>query len=331
MRAVRTGAAVVALLVLVACRDEPAGAPVAAADAVAPAPVAQANAAATTDNGNLRARAERAMREGRMYAPAGDSAIEHWLAARDRAPGDATLQVAIIEMQPYLLIACEQAIAAGGFHEARRLLGLMERSTPDAPALPRLLAAIAAAEQAQGLVRAAQGKEREVARLAAEAARKRATEAAAAARDGSANAAVAEATPPRADAPSTSTASQVAAMQPPASDAVAVRAPLVQPAPAGVEPAAMPASTDPPPRMLSGRAPRYPMIAMNRRVEGSVQVGFTINADGSVGNARVLRAEPAGVFERAAVDAVEAYRFEPAGRSRDSMVTINFTLPDDRG
>src|SRR3546814_10651699 len=136
MRAMRTGVAISAALLLAACgsRQPEAQVETAAREAM---PVQEAGAAASAvDSPGVRA--ARAMRDGRMYTPAGDSAIDHWLAARERDPDDVTTQAAIIDMQPYLLIACEQAIAADNFDEAHRLFDLMMRSAPGAPALPRL-------------------------------------------------------------------------------------------------------------------------------------------------------------------------------------------------
>src|SRR3546814_13365841 len=62
-------------------------------------------------------------------------------------------------MQPYLLIACEQAIAADNFDEAHRLFDLMMRRAPGAPALPRLATAIGHAEKLQQLAQEAQKEE----------------------------------------------------------------------------------------------------------------------------------------------------------------------------
>src|SRR3546814_17410861 len=99
-------------------------------------PVQEAGAAASAvDSPGVRA--ARAMRDGRMYTPAGDSAIDHWLAARERDPDDVTTQAALIDMPPYLLIACAQALADDTFHASQRLVAPSMRSAPAAPALPR--------------------------------------------------------------------------------------------------------------------------------------------------------------------------------------------------
>src|SRR3546814_10546360 len=98
MRAMRTGVAISAALLLAACgsRQPEAQVETAAREAM---PVQEAGAAASAvDSPGVRA--ARAMRDGRMYTPAGDSAIDHWLAARERDPDDVTPQAAIIDMQP---------------------------------------------------------------------------------------------------------------------------------------------------------------------------------------------------------------------------------------
>jgi len=57
--------------------------------------------------------------------------------------------------------------------------------------------------------------------------------------------------------------------------------------------------------------PRYPRNALTRRVSGWVEVGFTVDASGRTQDVRVLNAEPPGMFDDAAVAAVNRWRFEP--------------------
>jgi protein TonB len=58
-------------------------------------------------------------------------------------------------------------------------------------------------------------------------------------------------------------------------------------------------------------APEYPREAMLKNLEGSVKVRFTIDADGKVSDASVLSSTPGHVFDRAALNAVRRWRFEP--------------------
>ena len=87
------------------------------------------------------ARAERALAAGRILAPAGDNAIEHYLDACAQPSERVRARAALAELQPYVLIAAEQAIARGDGREAARLQALIARIDSSAPALPRLLPA----------------------------------------------------------------------------------------------------------------------------------------------------------------------------------------------
>lgn len=64
-------------------------------------------------------------------------------------------------------------------------------------------------------------------------------------------------------------------------------------------------------------APEYPRGAERRGIEGSVRIEYSIAASGEVVNARVVEAEPAGVFDRAALAAIESWRYAPAADQTD--------------
>ena len=57
--------------------------------------------------------------------------------------------------------------------------------------------------------------------------------------------------------------------------------------------------------------PEYPRAARRRNITGSVDVQFTVTTDGRVRSMSILRADPNGTFDQAAMDAVEQWRFEP--------------------
>ncbi len=71
-------------------------------------------------------------------------------------------------------------------------------------------------------------------------------------------------------------------------------------------------SVDSPPRAVSRAAPEYPPRARAKGLTGYVAVSVLIAADGSIQDLRVLESEPPGTFDRAALDAVGRWRFEPA-------------------
>jgi len=58
-------------------------------------------------------------------------------------------------------------------------------------------------------------------------------------------------------------------------------------------------------------AARYPARALRNETEGFVDVIFDVNEFGGTENIRVLFAQPEGVFERAAIEAVERWRYKP--------------------
>lgn len=57
--------------------------------------------------------------------------------------------------------------------------------------------------------------------------------------------------------------------------------------------------------------PEYPIQARQRNIEGWVVVEFTISKIGSVKNARVVAANPPGVFNQNAVQAVRKWKYNP--------------------
>jgi TonB family protein len=58
-------------------------------------------------------------------------------------------------------------------------------------------------------------------------------------------------------------------------------------------------------------APSYPARARERGTEGWVDLEYTVATDGATRDAIVRAAEPQGVFDRAALDAVKRWRYEP--------------------
>lgn len=57
--------------------------------------------------------------------------------------------------------------------------------------------------------------------------------------------------------------------------------------------------------------PKYPSIAISRNIEGFVDVKFDITKIGTTKNITVVRAQPEGIFDRAAVNAVKRWRYRP--------------------
>ena len=323
-RALRWGIAVALGLALVACsKDEPATSEPTAAAPAQPAgsnaeelaaqraaDVAKA-ALANLSVDELRARGSQALREQRLYAPAGDSAMEYYLALRDKnEKPDASAESALIDLMPYAIIAAEQAIGREDFAEAERLRALIAKTDAQAPALPRITDAIAKG-QAGAADRVVQESAREEQRLreAETAAQRAAAEAAAPATPAPAPAAAqpapAAATPPP----------PVAAQPTPPPAAQTTPSPVATPAP--VARASTPVGVRTP-------QPSYPREAARSGVTGEVTVEISIAANGSVTDVRVIRAQPRGQFDRAVLTTVRGWQFEPM--SGPATLTRTFTF-----
>jgi protein TonB len=77
--------------------------------------------------------------------------------------------------------------------------------------------------------------------------------------------------------------------------------------------------------------PEWPRRALTQGIEGWVRVQFTIRADGTVSNARVVESQPGQLFDRSAVRAIERWRFRPRvvdGRAvnRQATLVLEFKL-----
>lgn len=88
------------------------------------------------------------------------------------------------------------------------------------------------------------------------------------------------------------------------------------------------------PTALHMRQPIYPQAALMRGIQGEVVVEFGLAADGRVEDLRVISATPAGVFERAAMQAMRGWRYSVTGAApiqRRYRQTIAFALNAVRG
>jgi TonB family protein len=69
------------------------------------------------------------------------------------------------------------------------------------------------------------------------------------------------------------------------------------------------ASSSRPLQFVSGGGAKYPPAAKADGVEGYVVVRYDVDVDGTVKNAKVVEAEPPGIFDAAAIAAIQTYRF----------------------
>ena len=338
----RKGWVPVALTVAVACaltackKDEQAATGPQAAQQAAPAPTPETVVAASVSAmgvDQLRDAANTAYNDNRLYAPAGNNAMEYYLALRDKQPGDAGASSALSDLLPMAVIATEQSIAREDFEEASRLLALIGKADPSHPALERLKTSVTSGEaklkqqaETQKLTaeeeakrKADQLKQREEdQRKQQEQQRQQVAQQEQSQREAAQREAA------QREAAQREAAQREAAQREEAQREAAQRQQAAAPPPAAARPAA--ASTEL--RAISQPGPKYPPAAQRAGATGSVQVEFTVGTDGNIASARVVSSEGTRQFqrefEREALNAVKRWRFQPIGQATTSRRTIAF-------
>lgn len=323
-----------AMLILSACSKDdappPTVAPVKTQQSVAKATAQQQAALVALSLEDLKKNGSQAMREQRLYAPAGDNAMEYYLTLRRKsAKPDASVESALSELMPYVVIAAEQAIGRADFVEAERLRTLMERADPQAPALSRITGLIAKGKSDAEQNAASEAARAEQLAKAAEVAKLKAAQQEEAARLATAtiSAPVAPVVPPPAIPESS--------IPTPTSTPV-VTAPITIPTSTPTSAPAVPAKTSPPAPSpattqniltpISTPQPSYPPEAQRAGKVGAVVASFTVNTDGSVSNITIVSSKPRGVFDRSVQAAVRRWKFQPIDKAQTVTRTFNFTL-----
>lgn len=72
--------------------------------------------------------------------------------------------------------------------------------------------------------------------------------------------------------------------------------------------------------------PEYPRAAERRSIEGMVTVSIDIDEGGAVTAVSVVSSDPAGIFDTAAIKAVEKWKFETGQASTGILKNIKFKL-----
>jgi protein TonB len=71
--------------------------------------------------------------------------------------------------------------------------------------------------------------------------------------------------------------------------------------------------------------PEYPMSAMANKIEGYVLLRFVVTETGAVSEPEVLRSDPAGIFDRAAMRAVLRWKYQPQLANGEPVSVITYT------
>lgn len=284
------------------------------ADREAAQKVEAAMAAMSSDD--LRKLASTAFREQRLYAPAGDNAVEYYLAIRKKsAEPDALTESALMDLTPYTVIAAEQAISRLDFDEATRLRDLIAQVDANAPAIPRISQAIDNGLKDTSALAEAQREKDKL--LAAEKELLKANEAAL--------------KPSVAETP----AKPVPALTPVQNQAIPTPA-VIAPAQTSLTTAPAPSSrtiTTTPnlikkPELIAIRTPdpAFPNDALNRGLSGAVEIEFVVQRSGEVSEVRVVNSSQRA-FDRNVVTTVKRWKFAPMDEPMTVRRSFSFNNP----
>ena len=255
--------------------------------ATSAAPATSANRLETMSVDQLLAEARKALAEQRLVAPAGDNAVEYYVSVLAKDPKNRDAQGALREIFPFAEPVVEQAVNQGNLDEAQREIDLLAKADPNNYTLTILRAKLDAARKLAD--RAQQQKQQDLAKQQAQ----QQQQLLAAQQAGATRQAAEVAPKPAAEA--------------------GRPAPVPAPAVAAPKPVAAPAAMENRDAQITRMVPpKYPLQAARDNQQGWVEVEFTVTADGSVSNARVVDAEPRRVFDRAAIEAVSRWQFKPA-------------------
>lgn len=75
--------------------------------------------------------------------------------------------------------------------------------------------------------------------------------------------------------------------------------------------------------------PDYPSAARRDNIEGFVDLEVTVSASGNVTDVRVAHAEPAAVFDKAALSAVRKWKYDPQytdGLASQAVVKVHLVF-----
>jgi protein TonB len=279
--------------------------PVSTATRPAPPP---ANVAAM-DLNQLLAEARTAMNEQRYLAPAGNNAFEFYLRVLEKEPGNKVASDALRETFPFAATSAEQAINSRDFGEAQRQIDLLAKADPANFTLTILRSKLDAQRKTLDKQQQLALDQEKAAQLAAQRA----------AADKLAADKLAE--QQKAQLAEQQKAEQASAAQQPRQQAAANTAAAGGSNAAGTDSGSAAGATTAA-VLVKGAAARYPTAAMRARQEGWVVVSFTVDPDGKTSDVKVVESQPRHVFDRAAIDAVERYRFNPAMKDGTAVSSV---------
>lgn len=264
----------------------------------------------------LRKLANNSFREQRLYAPAGNNAVEYYLAIRKKSQQpDPLTESALMDLTPYAVIAAEQAISRNDYAEASRLRDLIAAIDANAPALPRISLAISDGLKNAEALAASKTKE-----------------------DENTLPVTAIKTPQEALQPVAAEPAikpTLSAIQAPNTSASITNAPpqnisISPPSPSVPIPSAAPsmAATTKKAELIAIRTPdpAFPNDLLNRGLSGAVEIEFVVQRSGEVSEVRVLNSSQRA-FDRNVVLTVKRWKFGPLDEPITVRRSFNFNNP----
>lgn len=265
---------------------------------------------------SLQARLQSAIADNRILNPLDDNAIATLIELKTAQPDTPALQTTLLELYPLAVQVVEGSLDRGELDLASAQIALLARTGHASTSLDLLR------EKLDRELRA-----RDPAAARAEAAATRAETATtpgitSPAPDAAAMRPAPTAAPTRPATPAAPQPVAAAATRPPSAAVEPANEPAAEaasnPGAAGTSPAPQAATAAPaaepvetPPVQIAFAAPNYPPRARSRRIEGEVELAFTIDRNGEPVDIRVVRAEPPNTFDIEAIRAAQRWRFEP--------------------
>ncbi len=242
---------------------------------------------------DLRERARIAMEEGRILSPAGDNSFELFLELRETVADNRDLSVALYDLMPFAGQAAKLALDRDELAEAERIVGLMERFDASSAITHTSRERVTLYQQE---AERAEVKRQEIANVVSPKPAVPVVASPPSARKTPAPTIPATPRPAAVVATPVPVAAPVARVEPPA--------PARQPAVDFIAP------------MVVRRAPaQYPPQAKRQGLSGVVELDLLVDESGNPKDIRVVRAEPEGTFDLAAIRSVMRWKFEPAKRN----------------
>ncbi|MGH8124633.1 MAG: energy transducer TonB [Rhodanobacteraceae bacterium] len=283
---------------------QPPAAAASTAQAQQQAAVAAKAKLASMSVADLLAAAREAYAQHRLIAPAGDNAMEYYEAVLAKAPDNQVAKDALRETFPFGVPDVERAISQDNFAEADREIDLLANADPTNYTLTLLRSKLDAQKKLQA-------RQQQQTQLKTQQAAKLAVAHEAAAKQAAAQQAAAQQAATAKAAAEKQAAAKLAAEQQSAAQTVA-RQPT----------ATKPQGTTRDAVVVKAFAARYPTTAAREQISGYAVVEFTVSPDGSVEDPHVVDSQPHRVFDRAAVQAVERYKFKPATKDGQPVASV---------